>query len=180
MILHLLIAVAVVITVATVGFVWGRVDRRDAERWLEIHLQEDAEIERALQHLVNLQARAEQELRHIERCIDLANRFMAGGYAMANTKLPRKQQQEFAMEMTDEQLRCMQQAVGYAIMYARTEEETAAYALLKLDLDSESRRRSEIADLVARHEAMGCPFNYCDSNPPCIGTCRYNATTNGE
>lgn len=77
------------------------------------------------------------------------------------------------MELTWKQLLLAQQALGYAVIYAKTEQETAEFALLKIDID-EAIIRKNYADLEkAKHDKMGCPFNYCDSNPKCEGKCRY-------
>ncbi len=77
------------------------------------------------------------------------------------------------MKITKSQLLTAQQAVGYAVMFAKTEHETAEFALLKLDIDGAIIRQDEIEKQIAKHEKMGCPFHYCDSNPKCEGKCRY-------
>lgn len=78
------------------------------------------------------------------------------------------------MELTKRQLLTAQQALGYAVMYAKTESETAEFALLKLDIDGAIIRQQEAARIKLEHEKMNCPFNYCDSNPKCNGKCRYS------
>lgn len=82
------------------------------------------------------------------------------------------------MNLTKRQLISLQQALGYSVMYAKTEEETAEFGLLKLDiegalirLDAEEQRKKD-------RESMGCPFYFCDKNPPCDEKCRYNHSSN--
>jgi len=77
------------------------------------------------------------------------------------------------MELTWSQLLLSQQALGYAVMYAKTEHETAEFALLKIDIDEAIIRKKYADEKQKEHDKMGCPFKYCDSNPPCEGKCRY-------
>jgi len=77
------------------------------------------------------------------------------------------------MRLTWGQLLTAQQALGYAVMYAKTEHETAEFALLKLDIESEIIRAKEYKEKNDLHERKDCPFKYCDSNPKCEGKCRY-------
>lgn len=77
------------------------------------------------------------------------------------------------MDLSKRQLLTAQQALGYAVMYAKTESETAEFALLKLDIDGALIRRDLEDKRKEEHEKMGCPFNYCDRNPKCEGSCRY-------
>ena len=77
------------------------------------------------------------------------------------------------MELNWSRLLIAQQALGYAVMYAKTEHETAEFALLKLDIDEAIIRKKAIKEIQKEHDKMGCPFNYCDSNPKCKGKCRY-------
>ena len=81
------------------------------------------------------------------------------------------------MEISKRQLLLMQQAIGYAVMYAKTEHETAEFALLKLDIDGMLIRMKAAEHRQRNHENKGCPFNYCDSTPECEGKCRYASTT---
>ena len=78
------------------------------------------------------------------------------------------------MELTKRQLLTMQQAVGYAVMYAKTEHETAEFALLKIDIDGALIRIDAAEQRKAEHDKMDCPFNYCDSNPKCVGICHHS------
>lgn len=77
------------------------------------------------------------------------------------------------MELSKNQLITAQQALGYAVMYAKTEHETAEFALLKLDIDAALIRKESQERRRAERDKMGCPFKFCDSNPPCKGKCRY-------
>ena len=79
-----------------------------------------------------------------------------------------------AMKLTWSQLLTAGQALGYAVMYAKTEHETAEFALLKVDIDKAIIRQKFHDERKAEHDKMGCPFKYCDSNPKCIGKCRYS------
>ena len=76
------------------------------------------------------------------------------------------------MTLTENQLRVAQQALGYAVMYAKTEQETAEFALLKLDIDGAIIREEEIKKTYGSLE--GCPFRWCDSTPKCENKCRHN------
>lgn len=77
------------------------------------------------------------------------------------------------MDLSKRQLLTAQQALGYAVMYAKTERETAEFALLKLDIDGMLIRQDAAEQREKEQEKMGCPFKYCDSNPKCEGKCRY-------
>lgn len=77
------------------------------------------------------------------------------------------------MDLSKRQLLTAQQALGYAVMYAKTEHETAEFALLKLDIDGALIRQEAEEKRKAEHEKLGCPFHYCDSSPKCEGKCRY-------
>lgn len=78
------------------------------------------------------------------------------------------------MDLSKRQLLTAQQALGYAVMYAKTESETAEFALLKLDIDGALIRKEAAEKREKEQEKKGCPFKYCDSNPPCGDKCRYN------
>ena len=77
------------------------------------------------------------------------------------------------MDLSKRQLLTAQQALGYAVMYAKTESETAEFALLKLDIDGAIIRQKEVEKQKVEHDKMGCPFHYCDSKIKCVGKCRY-------
>ena len=78
------------------------------------------------------------------------------------------------MDLSKRQVLTIQQAFGYAVMYAQTEHETAEFSLLKLDIDAMLIRKESSEQRDTEHEKMGCPFKYCDSNPKCVGKCRYS------
>ena len=77
------------------------------------------------------------------------------------------------MRLTWSQLLTAQQALGYAVMYAKTEQETAEFALLKIDIDEAIIRAKVYKEKNDLHERMDCPFMYCDREPKCEGKCRY-------
>lgn len=78
------------------------------------------------------------------------------------------------MKLSKKQLLTAQQAFGYAIMYAKTEHETAEFALLKLDIDGALIREEAEENRLQEHNKLVCPFKYCDSDPPCVGKCHYS------
>jgi hypothetical protein len=59
-------------------------------------------------------------------------------------------------------------------MYAKTEEETAEFALLKIDIDSAVIRMNENEVRQMEHDKKDCPFKFCDSVPTCGGVCKYS------
>ena len=75
------------------------------------------------------------------------------------------------MKLTKRQLITAQQAFGYAVMYAKTESETAEFALLKMDIEKELIKSEQLEAQQAEHDTMGCVFNYCSQNPKCEGKC---------
>jgi hypothetical protein len=79
------------------------------------------------------------------------------------------------MKLSNHEVKALGQALSYAIVYAKTESETAEFALLKVKVEGEIVRREQVAQAEAEHEKMNCPFRYCDSNPKCEKHCRYNS-----
>lgn len=77
------------------------------------------------------------------------------------------------INLSNHELYQLGQALSYAVVYAKTEAETAEFAMLKVTVEGEIVKRAELARMKAEHDKMGCPFNYCDSNPPCKGKCHY-------
>lgn len=53
------------------------------------------------------------------------------------------------------------------------EELIALGQALKVKIEDEITRLIETKKQNEKHARLGCPFNYCDSNPPCKGKCRY-------
>ncbi len=78
------------------------------------------------------------------------------------------------MELSNHELNQLGQALSYAVMYAKTEAETAEFAMLKVTVEGEIAKRAGFAKIKSEHDKMGCPFHYCDSNPPCVGKCHYS------
>lgn len=89
-------------------------------------------------------------------------------------KIKNRTHKNRTMELSKRQLSIAQQALGYAMTYAKTEEETAEFGLLKLDIDGALIRKLAFEKKQAEHDKMDCPFQYCDSNPKCIGICHYS------
>ena len=58
------------------------------------------------------------------------------------------------MTLTKSQIATAQQALGYAVMYAKTEYETAEFALLKLDIDGAIIRQVELEKQQSRHDTV--------------------------
>ena len=78
------------------------------------------------------------------------------------------------MNIKGEKLKALGQALGYAVMYAKTESETAEFALLKLEVDNEIIKEVELKKLQDEHDKMGCIFMYCASSPKCQGKCKHS------
>jgi len=77
-------------------------------------------------------------------------------------------------KLSNHEVKQLGQALSYAVIYAKTEEETSEFAMLKIKVEGEILRREESVKRKAEHDKMGCPFQYCDSNPKCKGKCRYS------
>lgn len=78
------------------------------------------------------------------------------------------------MELFNHELNMLYQALGYAVMHAHTESETAEFAMLQLKVHGEILKKEESAKRKTEHDKMGCVFNYCSQNPKCEGTCYMN------
>jgi hypothetical protein len=78
------------------------------------------------------------------------------------------------MNLSKSKLLTLSQALGYAVMYAKTESQTAEFVLLKSDIDGVIIRQNEEEHRKKEHDKKSCPFKYCDRNPKCEETCRYN------
>lgn len=81
------------------------------------------------------------------------------------------------MNLSKEKILKIQQAIGYAIIHAKTESETSEFALLKLDIDKiliiiETQEKIEIRN------KMKCLYNECQVNPKCENICRYHKNGN--
>ena len=87
--------------------------------------------------------------------------------------MSKPQNQQTKMNLSKRQLLTAQQALGYAVMFAQTESETAEFALLKLDINGLLIRQEAEEKRKIEHDKLGCPFHYCDSNPKCEGKCHY-------
>ena len=78
------------------------------------------------------------------------------------------------LELFQHELKMLDQALGYAVMYAKTEEETAEFAMLKLKVNSAIETEKKVAIQKALHSKMNCPYQYCSQKPKCEGTCYIN------
>ncbi|RKD18999.1 hypothetical protein BCY91_14070 [Pelobium manganitolerans] len=88
------------------------------------------------------------------------------------------------MELTLNELSLVKEALGYGLLFSKSEAETAEFALLKMKVEKNlfndfmntgQHLRSQVATgLPASTSLDGCPFHYCDKKPFCEGKCRYN------
>jgi len=79
------------------------------------------------------------------------------------------------MEFGKEKLETIKNALQYAVLNAKTEQETAEFALLLIDVEFfiiRDKEREKYLNTLSSLE--GCPFNYCDSKPKCENNCRHN------
>jgi hypothetical protein len=75
------------------------------------------------------------------------------------------------MELSNHELTQLGQALSYAVVNAKTESETAEFAMLKVKVEGEIVNREERAKKQAEHDKMGCVFMYCAQTPKCVGKC---------
>lgn len=83
------------------------------------------------------------------------------------------------MEFNKRKLDIIIQALGYGTMFAKTEAETAEFALLKLEIEKtilvDGIPSSQVVTGLPSSTSLdGCPFHYCDKNPKCEIKCRYS------
>lgn len=79
------------------------------------------------------------------------------------------------MKLEKHKLETVKNALQYAVMSAKTESETAEYALLLLDVQTAIVEEKERDIRLEKLKSLeGCVFHYCDSNPKCEGKCRYD------
>jgi hypothetical protein len=82
------------------------------------------------------------------------------------------------MQFNKRELDIIIQALGYGTVFAKTQGETAEFALLKMKVEKQIMNDglpiSQVATgLPASTSLDGCPFHYCDKNPKCEIKCRY-------
>ena len=78
------------------------------------------------------------------------------------------------MEFKKSKLETIKNALQYAVLNAKTESETAEFALLLSDVQSAIVQELEKEKTIETLKSLeGCPFVYCDSNPKCDGKCKY-------
>lgn len=78
------------------------------------------------------------------------------------------------LKLTNQELHALGQALSYAVINSTTESETAEFAMLKVKIEKEIIIVKETEKRNEKHAWLGCPFKYCDSNPPCKDKCRYS------
>lgn len=76
------------------------------------------------------------------------------------------------MELTLNELSLVKEALGYGLLFSKSEAETAEFALLKMKV--EKNLKNDKAGKPVSTSLDGCPFHYCDKKPKCEGNCRYN------
>lgn len=78
------------------------------------------------------------------------------------------------LDLFQHELKMLEQALGYAVIYAKTEEETAEFAMLKVKVSTAIETEKQLAIKKELHSKMNCPFQYCSQKPKCEGTCYIN------
>jgi len=78
------------------------------------------------------------------------------------------------MKLSKRQMQLVKEALGYGVMFSKTESETAEFAIFKMEVETQIRLQSEFETKQAEHDKLGCPFKYCDSEIKCVGKCKYN------
>jgi hypothetical protein len=78
------------------------------------------------------------------------------------------------LDLFQHELNVLDQALGYAVIYAKTEEETAEFAMLKVKVSTAIETEKELAMKKELHSKMNCPYQYCSQNPKCKETCFIN------
>lgn len=84
------------------------------------------------------------------------------------------------IELFNHELKMLYQALGYAVVNAHTESETAEFTMLQLKVNSAILKEEEAAKRKERHDKMNCVFKYCSQNPKCEGTCYINKIQTNE
>ena len=82
------------------------------------------------------------------------------------------------IELFDHELKMLYQALGYAVVSAHTESETAEFAMLQLKVHNEIMKQEQLKIQEQAHKKMNCVFKYCSQNPKCEGTCYMNKPQN--
>lgn len=81
------------------------------------------------------------------------------------------------LELFEHELKMLYQALGYAVVNAHTESETAEFSMLQLKVHNEIMKQEQLKIQKAAHDKMNCVFKYCSKNPKCEGTCYLNKQT---
>ena len=76
------------------------------------------------------------------------------------------------MEFKKSKLELVKNALQYAVWNAKTESETAEFALVLLDVQSAIVREAEHEKQIEKLKSLdGCVWHYCAYNPKCEGKC---------
>lgn len=79
------------------------------------------------------------------------------------------------MEFKKSKLETVKNALQYAVMYAKTESETAEFGLLLVDVQVAIVEEAEQEKRIEKLKSLdGCVFKYCAYNPKCEGKCTHS------
>ena len=79
------------------------------------------------------------------------------------------------MEFKNEKLELLKNALGYAVMYAKTESETSEFGFMYVEVCSAIVSETEQKKRIEKLKSLdGCVFKYCAYNPKCVGICGNN------
>lgn len=78
------------------------------------------------------------------------------------------------MEFNKSKLETIKSALMYAVMYAKTEQETAEFSIMLVDVEGKIAEEAETEARVKQYESLpGCVFKYCGYQPKCEGKCTH-------
>lgn len=76
------------------------------------------------------------------------------------------------MEFKNEKLQLIKSAIMYAIMYAKTEAETAEFSLMLVDIEVGIAEDEQTEERIEKLKSLqGCVWKYCAYSPKCEGKC---------
>lgn len=78
------------------------------------------------------------------------------------------------MKIEKSRLVTVKNALQYAALYAKTQSETAEFAIMCVEVESAILKEKETEAMIAEQRRKGCVFNYCDSMPSCKDKCKYS------
>lgn len=77
------------------------------------------------------------------------------------------------MQFSKSKLKTIRDAVQYAVMYAKTESETAEFALLLPEIETAIVQEQQKEERLEKLKPLeGCVFKYCAYNPRCVNVCQ--------